>query len=179
MPDAQGILNSVYDSSRNALRVSVADEAIFVPPMNMSIMLAASAEVQGTAGSPLRGPLAAATDNGAGAFLVFPSSWVTIAMDVYWSKSATGGTGTNVRWECRYQRYDSGDLKALAGRTSHAGLTVAPPADNTIAATELATGIAITPGAPYFIGAIRLGLHAADDISVACDLHGLRFRRVT
>jgi hypothetical protein len=105
--------------------------------------------------------------------LCVPDGWATADVDIWWTEP-TGGTG-DVVW--RMDRAVYGDGESTNAETTGGNITATAPAQYTIKATTVLTGITVDPTKLLRLEILRLGSNASDTLTSDAAVLGAMLRR--
>jgi hypothetical protein len=105
--------------------------------------------------------------------LCVPDGWATADVEIWWTEP-TGGTG-DVVW--RMDRAVYGDGESTNAETTGGNITATAPAQYTIKATTVLTGITVDPTKLLRLEILRLGSNASDTLTSDAAVLGAMLRR--
>lgn len=180
MPDLQGLLNSVFDSTENALRVTSVGEAVFYSAGELTPMQNAGAVTNVVTNSVPRLAFPDAATSSVGLVYAPPKWWSHFGVSVVWVPEV--GTGGNVRFTCTVKKLDvaidllSEAVFATATQDVAAG-TTALQVKYTVDILPNVSAAISNFGSVYIVEVAREGGHANDTLAGAIGIMDVALRR--
>lgn len=174
MPEAQGILNAVYDPATRSLRVSSSGDVIWLNPSDLRSILGTPAIVEtNVPGWALDG---ATTDEAVGASFVLPAGWGITTADIYWMNDGAGAG--NVVWRGSLKTLTPGtDLVSEAAVATTAAPQAAAAQNVVVKTDSIIPNNNTTVDTLYHLRIDRLQSDAGDTLGNDVRLLGVRLRR--
>lgn len=180
MPELQGIFNSVFDSTENAIRVTSVGEAVFYAPAELMPMQNAAGVTNVVTNDVPRLNFPDAATSSVGITYAPPKWWSHFGVSFVWVPET--GTGGNVRFTARVKKLNvAQDLLSEAhfatATADVAAGTTALQVKYTVDHLPNVSAALEAFGSVYTVELIREGGHANDTYAGAVGLMNMVLRR--